>query len=198
MRRYFSYRIFVVSILAQFGCTAGKTLFQREPRPQRVTAVPAEIIQRYKLKGDFYKKYVDVGGVPLMSSEKVDDRALLEARYTILQVLKGRKDILEAMSSKNLRLGVMAYNEFTTDMPETSKMNPWWNKRARGLGGNPTTCAEENVLNFPGDPYRGENILIHEFAHAIHHSGMRVLDDTFDKRLKALFKKTKESGRFSG
>ena len=165
----------------------------------QIQPVTKEIELRFKLKGDgFYKKYVDAGGIPIISSDKVTDRSLLEARYLILSVLKGRQDILEAMKTKNLRVGVMAYNEYTTDMPETRRMNPWWNKRARGLGGNPTTCGEENLLNFKGDPYRGENILIHEFAHAIHHSGMRVLDKTFEERLRALFEKTKETGLVAG
>jgi hypothetical protein len=167
-----------------------------EPSVQPVTK---EIELRFKLKGDgFYKKYVDAGGIPIISSAKATDRSLLEARYLILSVLKGRQDILDSMKSKNLRVGVMAYTEFTTDMPETRQMSPWWNRRARGLGGNPTTCAEENLLNFKGDPYRGENILIHEFAHAIHHSGMSVLDKTFNARLIALFKKTKKSGMVAG
>jgi len=181
-------------ILTIAGLAADNSVQQGQIQP-----VTEEIELRFKLKGDgFYKKYVDAGGIPVISSEKATDRALLEARYLILSLLKGRQDILEAMKGKNLRVVVMAYNEFTTDMPETREMNPWWNKRARGLGGNPTTCGEENLLNFNGDPYRGENILIHEFAHAIHHSGMTVLDETFDARLRALFEKTKESGIVSG
>ncbi|MDP6114596.1 MAG: hypothetical protein QGF00_09960 [Planctomycetota bacterium] len=172
------------------------TCLVAEPTIQPVTR---EIEQRFKLKGDgFYRKYVDAGGIPVISSGKVTDRALLEARFLILSVLKGRQDILNAMKAKNLRVGVMAYTEFTTDMPETRHMSPWWNRRARGLGGNPTTCGEENLLNFKGDPYTGENILIHEFAHAIHHSGMNMLDKTFNSRLKALYEKTKKSGLVAG
>src|SRR5262249_30256899 len=43
----------------------------------------------------------------------------------------------------------------------------YWDRRARGLGGNPTTCAEENLLGYPGTRYYGEHILVHEFSHAI-------------------------------
>jgi hypothetical protein len=40
--------------------------------------------------------------------------------------------------------------------------------RSRGMGGNPTTGAEENLLGYPGTRYFGEHIFVHEFAHAIH------------------------------
>ena len=32
----------------------------------------------------------------------------------------------------------------------------YWDRRARGLGGNPTTCAEENLLGYPGTRYYAE------------------------------------------
>ena len=71
-------------------------------------------------------------------------------------------------------LVVMAYDEYTTDVPEQRAMKPrvYWDRRARGLGGSPVSCAEENVLCFPGDPYSTENILIHEFAHTVHGMGL--------------------------
>ncbi len=163
-----------------------------------VRAVDDALRERYGLKDDFYRKVTDAKGLHILSSEQVDDRALLEVRYLILRVLDGRDDVLQALIGRKLRIGVMACNEYTTDMPETRKMNPWWNKRARGLGGNPTTCAEENVLNFRGDPYTGENIFIHEFAHAVHHSGLSVVDETFDRRLRDLFKRVKAGGDFEG
>ena len=59
--------------------------------------------------------------------------------------------------------------------------------RARGLGGRITSCGEENLLNLPGDRYRRENILIHEFAHAIHEMGLNHIDERFDGRLRKCF-----------
>ena len=93
-----------------------------------------------------------------------------------------------------MRVIVMAQSESTTDLPEQrnwkkparddprltpgernnydtgiAKMTDkeYWDKRARGMGGNPTSCAEENLLGYPGTRYYGENILVHEFSHAI-------------------------------
>jgi hypothetical protein len=50
-----------------------------------------------------------------------------------------------------------------------------------------TSCAEENLLGYESDPYVGENILIHEFGHAIHQIGLASLDKTFNARLKKTY-----------
>jgi cyclophilin family peptidyl-prolyl cis-trans isomerase len=88
-----------------------------------------------------------------------------------------------------VRLTVMAYNEYTTDVPEHRDMKPrvFWDRRARGLGGSPVSCAEENMLCYPGDPYSTENILIHEFAHAVEGYGLRAVDPSFGKRLRTAY-----------
>ena len=78
----------------------------------------------------------------------------------------------------------------------------YWDRRARGLGGSRSdpvcSCAEENVLAFPGDPYSTENILIHEFAHNIHLRGMVRVDETFDPRLKQAFEQAMAEGLWKG
>ena len=142
----------------------------------------------------FYKHHVLVEGLVIVSSEKVRKHALEEVAYLVRKMLARRPDALNALAEKKAYVGVMAYNEMTTDIPECRGMGPWWDKRARGLGGNPVTCAEENLLSFPGDPYQGENIFIHEFAHRLDGTFAR-LDETFGPRLKALYRQAKEAGR---
>ena len=94
----------------------------------------------------------------------------------------------------------MAHDEFTTQVPEHSKLTPakFWDRRARGLGSSRTdpvaSCAEENLLCYPGDPYNTENIMIHEFAHAIHLNGIFDVDTTFDKRLGKTYKAAMAKG----
>ena len=94
----------------------------------------------------------------------------------------------------------MSANEYTTDVPEHSNMKPklYWDRRARGLGATPSnpvvSCAEENLLGYERDPYPSENIMVHEFAHAIHGTGLNRVDPTFDKRLRASYEAAKERG----
>lgn len=165
----------------------------------RVTTPPAEL----KLL-PFYKKYVSASGYPIVSSDKVNDYALKEAAYLIDMLLAERPDVRRAMIASGSRMIVMAHSEFTTDIPEHSKLRPsdYWDARARGLGGSREdpvcSCAEENVLSYLGDPYTEENILIHEFAHNIHLRGLVNLDPTFDQRLEQTFGRAMSQGLWKG
>jgi alpha-glucosidase len=148
----------------------------------------------------FYKKYVDAAGLPVVGSEQARDEALMAAAEIVVKMLSKRADLREALVAGRVRIAVMAADEVTTDIPEHSRLRPkeYWDKRARGLGGttrNPTTsCAEENLLGLEEDRYRGESILIHEFAHTIHGVGMKALDAEFDERLKRLYERAKARG----
>ena len=60
------------------------------------------------------------------------------------------------------------------------------------------SCGEENLLRYPGDPYFEESILLHEFAHAIHHMALVDLDETFDERLKQAYQAAMKAGLWKG
>jgi len=148
----------------------------------------------------FYAKYVDASGYPIVASAAVNDYALLEAAHLVDMLLARRPDVRAAMVASGSRLIVMGHTEFTTDIPEYAGFEPkdYWDRRARGLGGSLTdpvcSCAEENVLAFPGDPYFSENILIHEFAHNIHLRGMVNVDAGFDARVKSAYDSAMAAG----
>src|SRR5262245_33942259 len=168
----------------------------------RVTAVPAEVRSQFRLS-PFYIKYVNAGGIPVLSSPKVSDFALLEARYLILRLIGHRPHVLAAIAKNNVRFAVMAPTELTTDIPEHSDLpKAYWDKRARGLGATEArpavSCGEENLLGYKGDPYAVENILIHEFGHVIHERGMNSIDPTFDRRLRVAYEAAKRAGLWKG
>ena len=144
----------------------------------------------------FYKQHRVVDGLLIVSSEKVSKYAIDEVEHLVRKMLGKRPDILAELAKRNY-LGVMAYTEMTTDIPESRNMGPWWDMRARGLSGRLITCAEENVLMFKGDPWAGENIFIHELSHGIHHV-LLSMDKTFSPRIRAVCKNAQESGRFRG
>jgi cyclophilin family peptidyl-prolyl cis-trans isomerase len=168
-----------------------------------VGAVPDEVRRDFDLV-PFYQKSLMVGALPVVGSDQLSDAALREAAWIVGHMLAGRDDILEAMADQGVRLAVMAWNEFTTDIPEHRALKPavYWDRRARGLGATPeapaVSGAEENLLGFPGDPYEAENILIHELAHAIHGMGMNRVDPTFDERLRAAYETAKDGGLWAG
>ncbi len=148
----------------------------------------------------FYKKYTDANGIPVISSAKVSDAALVHAADLIDHMLACSPQLRQALIQGRVRVAVMAPDEMTTDIPEHSQLKPkdYWDKRARGLGGTPanplTSCGEENLLGYPNDRYCGESILIHEFAHTVHTVGMRRLDRTFDARLRRLYDNAMRNG----
>ncbi len=164
-----------------------------------ITAPPAEL----KLDA-FYKKYTTANGYPIIASAQVNDYALKEVAWLINLMLAKRPDVRDAMIKSGSRMIVMAHTEMTTDIPEHSHLAPkeYWDARSRGLGGSQTdpvcSCAEENVLSFPGDPYHTESIVIHEFAHNIHLRGMVNVDPTFDDRLKLTYEKAMAENLWKG
>ena len=165
-----------------------------EPAPP-----PATVRKTFNLD-PFYEQWIDVEGLPIVASAKVNPYAVKEAAWLIRQMIGHRQDILQALAKNNVRFAVMAYNELTTDIPEHSDLQPdyYWNRRARGLGSTPArpvvSCGEENLLNYSGDPYSTENILVHEFAHAIHQMGLKTVDPGFDDRLKTIYDAVVEKG----
>ncbi len=164
-----------------------------------ITAPPKDIRARLNLS-PFYKKYLNAGGLPVVSSEKVSDFGLKEAAHIVQQMLAGRQDVLEAIAKQGVRLVVMSATEMTTDVPEHGDLKPkdYWDRRARGLGATTVrpavSCSEENLLEYEGDPYATENILVHEFGHVVHEFGMKAIDPTFDRRLKEAYEKALQGG----
>lgn len=153
---------------------------------------------------EFYQQALLVEGFPILASKEVSPVALQEAKWIILKMLGERKDILKALAKNKTRFSIMAVAERTVDVPEHSDLTPamWWNRRARGLGATKArpsvSCGEENLLGCPGDPYSKENILVHEFAHAIHQMGLVTVDPTFDGRLDKVYRRAMATGLWKG
>jgi hypothetical protein len=154
----------------------------------------------------FYKKYIDANGIPIVSSWRVPDSALVKAWEIITFMTNDLPESnLKQMQKVGARVGVMARYEGTTDIPEhanlASDTSLNWDVRARGLGGDLelplTTCAEENLLCYQLDKYHAEDILIHEFAHAIHLIGIAPIDSTFEKKLEDLLEKATKEGKYN-
>ena len=174
----------------------------------------------------FYKKYADAFGIPVVSSEKVPNDALLVARDIVNFMLLKRPDVREAMVGRKSRLLIMAETEFETDLPERRdwkkpaiddpRLTPgerqrynepggiasmtdreYWNRRARGMGGNVTSCAEENLLGYPNTRYYGENITVHEFSHNIM-GALRTVDPVLFKEIQDAYAEAKSNGLFKG
>lgn len=191
--------IALFAVCAGFVVSADQSPVATQPSGRRVVAPPDSLEL-----DSFYRKYVDADGLMIVASQNVSDHALLEAAWIVDRMLANRPDVRKALAKNKVRLVVMAYNEMTTQVPEHRDLKPsrYWDRRARGLGATPqrpaVSCGEENLLCYPGDPYAAENILVHEFAHAIHHMALDAIDKEFDARLDAVFKEAMKEELWKG
>ena len=160
---------------------------------------PATVREAFKLDS-FYQQWIDVEGLPVIASAKVNPYAVKEAAWLIRQILQHRKDILQALAQSGVRFVVIAHNEKTTQIPDYKHLRPnfYWDLRTRGLGARPpvlaASCGEENLLSYQGDPYRSNSILIHELSHAIHLIALKSVDPSFDMRLRQAFNSARKNG----
>ncbi len=158
---------------------------------------------RFKL-APRYTRCALVGPLPVLGSALVRDTALREAAWLIENICRGRNDILSTLAERSVRVAVIAVDERTVDIPEHSDLEPasYWNRRARGLGATPdrpaVSAGEENLLGIDGDPYRGESILIHEFAHAIAGMALPVLSPKFPSQLADCHRRAVDGGLWKG
>ena len=100
------------AVVLFFGCRQ-----EGGTRRQVVARVSDELRAEFQL-APFYQKSVVMGSFPIVGSANVSDAALLEAGWIVERILGDRGDILEAMADQKVRLVVMAWNEYTTDVPE--------------------------------------------------------------------------------
>jgi hypothetical protein len=144
----------------------------------------------------FYKKYIDVKGLPAVASGEVADEALQRTHYLVTHLLAGRPDVLEAMVKNGTRLIIIGKDQVYTDMPEyRNSRNPaYLNERVRGTGGfDVTSFGEENLLNLPLDRYDDESIAVHEFCHTID-AALGRIDPTWRKRLGETYRSATGKG----
>jgi hypothetical protein len=177
----------------------------------------------------FYRKYTDAHGIPVVSSEKTPDAALLMARDIVKFMLADRPDLRKELIRKKWKLAIMAETEVTYDIPEHRQFRPlplidderltpqqrenynkpggvgtmtgeeYWNSRGRGFGGEPngentTSCAEENLLGYPGTRYFGQSICVHEFSHGIMRGAIYTVDPEYRKAVEDAYAAAKAKG----
>ena len=172
----------------------------------------------------FYQKYADADGIPVIGSKNMPDAGIMVARDIILYMLSERPDIRKQLIRDGARVGIMAIDETTTDLPEQSDWKKpaiddprlskcdvrdyaktiglqsdrdYWAQRARGMGGIYTTGAAENILGVPGTRYYGENILVHEFSHSIFNA-IRTADPALAARVETAYIHAKDKRLWQG
>lgn len=172
--------------------------------PEPVRDVPEPVRRRLSLSPR-HVKWLDAEGFAVVGSAQVADAALREAKQVVTAMLSARPGALKRLGATTaVRLVVMAPSELTTDVPEHADLTPkdFWDRRARGLGATVArpaiSCAEENLLGEPGDPYATESICVHEFAHVIADFVAPTQVKGFAAKLEAIYERAKAKGTWRG
>ena len=165
---------------------------------------PPTIVREFFELDPFYEQWIDVGGLPVIASAKVNPYAVKEAAWLITKMIGHRPEVLRSMVENKARFAVIAHTEIITEIPEYRSDAPpdflvSWGRGAGGTEGATVTSSEENLLNYPGESYGGRyNVLIHELAHGIHLLGLNTLDPTFDDRLRITYEAAIKKGLWQG
>ncbi len=157
----------------------------------------------------FYSKYLSFHGIPIKAHRVVQDEALYAAYDRLarmFQFLLTRQPLLVSnLVAAGVELHIIGRDQVTTDLPEWRKDKGvplaeynglTRDQRTRGMGGRLTSCGEENLLKLEKDRYRGRDICLHEFSHAILNFGcpreirQRVAAQRKDSLAKGLWQKS--------
>ena len=161
----------------------------------------------------FYAKYLSARGIPILSSPRVSDGALVAARDMAEGMLAHRPDLAHWLATNDYRIALIAEDEALLDLPDKAhwtkpaKDDPrltrcelkhyderigaltdraYWDARARGIGGQRMAAAEEDVLGLPSSRYWGETIFIHEMAHSVLYA-IEAVDPALYRQIEAAY-----------
>ena len=142
----------------------------------------------------FYTKHVSASGIPILSSARVPDEALMAARDMTRSMFAHRPQLAQWLAANDYRIAIMAQDEALLDLPENrhwEKPAPddprltrcerkhydarigaltdrqYWDARARAIGGKRMADGAEDVLGLRTSRYYGETIFVHELAHLV-------------------------------
>lgn len=126
----------------------------------------------------FYEQYIDVGGIPVVSSADVPDEALVSVARMLAEMLTHNAGLRHDIANFPSHVAVLGQDEEIADIPEFGRViaeHPDWGvfdgrtvAELRAVGATTflpvTVAAEENALCYDEDTYL-EDISIHELAH---------------------------------
>lgn len=193
-RRRLAVRLFLVPLsLAMWVSPNGA-----EPSSNSVP-VKSGIVRLEPPEQDFFSKKLDFHGIPIKAHSVVSDDALFAARERLSMMLEHLPELVTNLVAANVALHIIGKDQVTTDLPEwrhdkgkpLSEYNGLTrDQRTRGMGGRLVSCGEENLLKLENDRYRGRDICLHEFAHAVRNLGMsRQLRETFNAQYRRSLEK---------
>ncbi len=156
----------------------------------------------------FFAKQLLFRGLPIKAPAVVADEALYAAHDRLDAMLGKLPGIAAKLVAAGVELHIIGRDQVTTDLPEwrhdkgkpiAEYQGKTRDERTRGMGGKLVSCGEENLLKLAKDRYRGRDICLHEFAHAVRTYGQsRNIRAQFDAQLKRSLAAGRWCGAYAG
>lgn len=148
----------------------------------------------------YYAKYINNTGIPIISSASIADLALLRADSIAQFMLLGLENVQEEMIRHSTYYAIMPDGTGIPDIPElayleddsvTAQQTGCFHSR-NGIG----VSYEANFLckDWPINQNPGEDVFVHEFAHAMHLNGLHYFTNGFDDKLKRTYNDAMAAG----
>ena len=162
----------------------------------------------------FYRKYLDAGGIPVVSSANVADAELYHARDIILGMLSNRPDILATMAANRFRViiyeddgcrGPFQVPELRDDLPPGRCANAIGIASLQGLVNRFTgevLLVIEAIGVAPAYLPYCNFVFVHEFAHLVDFTfsyqlpGTTVFDPSFEPRVGSAYNAAMAAGLY--
>ena len=182
----------VVDIVEDFG---------PEPVATEPLAIPASEITLFKLSTTYYKKYVMLGttlenSIPIVCGSNVTDLAMQQAKLQC-SYIANTPAILNMLRQQRIHIVIFGNSEYPDVIPGWDP-NLDATRYAGGYGPNMpgASCGIHmgDILNNTFDRYPTENIVIHEFGHAVIDFGLDKLFPGFKDNISAIWNRAKTKG----
>lgn len=197
--------LFTLSFFILFVANEDKrevSLVKEEVKSDSLSIAESEI-SLFKIPTTYYKKYVMLGedlenSIPIVSATKVSDLALQQAKISCTVITKTLPlAVLNMLRKQRIYIVVFANEEYPDALPGwPSNLNA--KRYAGGYGPNKpgATCGihEGDILNNSFDRYPTENIVIHEFGHAVKNFGLEKMYPDFKAKVDDLWQNAKNAG----
>ena len=157
-----------------------------------------------RLDGE-YRKYVDAGGIPIVAPIGVADEALLRARDVLSEMLANRPKLYAALARNRTRVAIGERRGVLADFPEFRNWGRYEMLGGRiggvyedeyivGTRGAVTAVFEETLLCHDEARSKGEDVFVHEIAHAVEYA----LPASFRRRTDSAYRKAMANGLWQG
>ena len=187
-----------------FNKTYSSWLQPSGDRPLHPLGPPPDHVRWYAS----FDKYLDADGIAIIATENVADEALFRAAAIFDEMLINRPDIRDTLVRSRVHIVVLGESESVFDLTPYRQyrgrieLEPFGAAGPRGIGPNnltPTLVPEESLLCLDSDRYRGYDVAVHEFAHAIDYAiSSSFQSGNFRSALFSAYRDGREAGIWQG